>query len=504
MDVIRPRDATAESYPFPHVVLDDFFPASVHEEICAAYERVLAEGTSETFVPRLLSRFPGYDAYCWVFDPKVGHPLDIFYGRDLKSYFEGLFGLSLTDEVVVEFHHHRVGSKEDAWHDDFNLGYFTDEARLENGINPWHFQCNYMDAARAPGEPPRLERVRAVAFIYYFGREEYRAGIGGETGLGVADDETGTVSIFRAVEPVPNRLLSFEISLRSHHKFMTNRVAERNSIIGWFHVTAEDSLRRHNVSPHRWSKGDIAGGKRSPEGFPLDEVIYDYPQVSATDSDASHVAASDSSRFDFAIPNPQKELEMPTTKTRTESDGAAALATRKGAARPAVRGGNGNRGAAVAVRATEEPTADADPTSTTATLTTTVSGTIVIGSATEPAKQIKVPVSTKLPPETSGKFAFSYKADDLDKATKIKVGDFIAWAAAQLGLTTKVTDLPASLRDLSVAVLKLEFDTSGKFLIDVEIGTESGGKFDPSWHPIPGLDTFMISDVTLEVKKEAS
>ena len=213
---------------------------------------------------------------------------------------------------------------------------------------------------------------------------------------------------------------------------------------------------------------------------------------------------SGSSRFNFAIPNPQKELEMPTTKTRTGSDGAVRLATRKGAARPAVRDANGNRGTSAAVRAAGQLTADADSTSTTPSLTTTVSGTIVIGSATDAAKQIKVPISTKLPPETAGQFAFSYKADDLDKATKIKVGDFFTWARAQLGLDTQTTDLPATLRDLSVAVLKLEFNTSGKFDIAVEIGTESGGKFDASWHPIPGLTSFAISDVTLEVKKEAA
>lgn len=277
MDVIRRRDATAESHPFPHVVLDDFFTDAVHEAICAAFDNRLSEGTSESFTPSFLSRFPGYDAYCWVFDPQVSSPLDIFYSREWLDYFAGLFDIPLTDEVVVEFHHHKVGSREDAWHDDFNFASFTEGGRLESGVNPWYFQCNYMEtaASQAEGAVALLERVRAVAFIYYFGREEHRAGGGGETGLGLREAEAGEVSLFRAVEPVPNRLLAFEISEQSHHKFMTNRETERNTIIGWFHTSLDETVRRHRRQPHRWTKGDIAGGKRSPEGLPIEEVIYD-------------------------------------------------------------------------------------------------------------------------------------------------------------------------------------------------------------------------------------
>lgn len=277
MDVINRREAVVEKFPFPHVVLDGFFTDAFHEAICAAFEKLRAGGTSETFRPSMLSKFPGYDAYCWVFDPNASYPLDIFYSRQLRDYFAELFDIPLTDELVVEFHHHEVGSREDAWHDDFNFAYFVESGRLKQGLNPWYFQCNYMDASAPllPVAAAPLERVRAVAFIYYFGRDEYHAGSGGETGLGITDDETGEVSLLRAVEPVPNRLLAFEISLQSHHKFMTNFSAERNTIIGWYHVTIEETLRRHRTYPHRWARGDIAGGKRSPEGYPLDEVIYE-------------------------------------------------------------------------------------------------------------------------------------------------------------------------------------------------------------------------------------
>ena len=275
MDVISGPEAVVQKTPFPHVIIDGFFTEEMHEAICSAYETVLAKGTSETVRPSMLSRFPGYDAYCWVFDPQTGPPLDFFYSREWLNYFADLFSVPLSDDVVVEFHHHLIGSKEDAWHDDFNFAYFVERDRLPNGVNPWYFQCNYMDAtASTLPAAPALERVRGVAFIYYFGREPYQTGSGGETGLGVTNCETGEVSLFQAVEPVPNRLLAFEISQQSHHKFMTNTGRERNTIIGWFHVTLEETLRRHQIYPRRWTQGDIAGGKRSPEGLPLDEIIY--------------------------------------------------------------------------------------------------------------------------------------------------------------------------------------------------------------------------------------
>lgn len=151
------------------------------------------------------------------------------------------------------------------------------------------------------------------------------------------------------------------------------------------------------------------------------------------------------------------------------------------------------RGVRLRDAASSDPTPEPTPT----TLTTTVSGTITIGSGTT---AINVPIETTLPPATPGEFVFYYQADSVDSATKIPVGQFIAWAAAQLGATTKASDLPTSLQNLSIAVETLNFDTSGDFDIAVEIGTEADGKFDADWKPISGL-ALTISDVKLEFKK---
>lgn len=277
MKVIHNRSTRLESHPYRHLVLDDFLRDDVHDEICGAFEALMSKGKSDSFRPSRLSPFPGYDACCWVFEPEVGFPLDIFYSAGWRDHWRATFGLPLTDEVVVEFHHHTPRSKEDAWHDDFNRAYFLEQGRLPSGINPWYFQCNYMDptASRLPEGAKVLERVRAVTFIYYFGRQPYRPGDGGQTGIGADDPVSGEVKLVHAVEPRPNRLLAFEISDRSHHKFMTNHRRDRNTVIGWFHTTPTDAAGLHGNDAKGWSKGDVAGGKRSAEGLPLDEVLYE-------------------------------------------------------------------------------------------------------------------------------------------------------------------------------------------------------------------------------------
>lgn len=180
---------------------------------------------------------------------------------------------------------------------------------------------------------------------------------------------------------------------------------------------------------------------------------------------------------------------MAQSKTKSGRAGRTSLVLAKGSA-PAV-GGSDDEALEVASGGDDAPATDP------ATLTTTVSGTITIGASPD---EIKVPIKTSLPPKTAGKFVFHYKADSLDTATKIPVGKFIEWAAAQLKATTTAADLPQSLRTLSVAVLRLDFDTDSNLDIAVEIGKMAQNKFDSTWKPIDSLD-LTISGVTLEFAK---
>lgn len=264
--------------PYPHMVLDDFFCLSRHTKICQYFEQLKARGIKEEFNPSYLSRFPGYDAYCWVLEPDVPDPLDVFYSRALRDHFSQIFNLSLSEEVVAEFHHHKVGSKGDCWHDDYNVAYFSPKESATAEMNPWYFQTNYM-GGESNYKGQVLRQSRALTLIYYFGDFNWQEEDGGETDIGKMVE--GELCSHTKVAPHANRLLAFPCSPLSYHRFLKNHRSIRNSIILWYHSDVESSTRRYGQAPRGWSEGDRLGGKRSEEGMPLDEVIYE--------QDSSHV-----------------------------------------------------------------------------------------------------------------------------------------------------------------------------------------------------------------------
>ncbi len=257
--------------PYPHVVLDDFFHIEQHDRICEYFKKLEAEGKHEEFNPAYLSRFPGYDAYCWVFEPDVPEPLDVFYSKGLRNHFAQMFDVALSEEVVTEFHHHEVGSKSDCWHNDYNLAYFAEKENSEAEMNPWYFQTNYMGNLHNIATSA-LERYRAMTLIYYFGDRDWKEGDGGETGIGL--NVKGEVMSYSKVAPHANRMLAFICSPFSYHRFLKNNRSVRNTVILWYHTEVEKGIKKYGEAPRGWSKGDLLGGKRAEDGTPLNEVIY--------------------------------------------------------------------------------------------------------------------------------------------------------------------------------------------------------------------------------------
>jgi hypothetical protein len=122
--------------------------------------------------------------------------------------------------------------------------------------------------------------------------------------------------------------------------------------------------------------------------------------------------------------------------------------------------------------------------------TASVSGSIVI-------KGVSIPVSTMLPPPASGNLIFKYDLPaDTSPTETVSVGDFISWAADELGISAFT--LPASLEELSLGVSHLLIDTGGKFQIGVLFGSTQDGKWNPAWKPISALP-FSFENLELEV-----
>ena len=60
-----------------------------------------------------------------------------------------------------------------------------------------------------------------------------------------------------AVPPVNNMLLAFECTPNSYHSFISNKVAERNSVIMWLH-------RSDEMAVNRWGENTLERWAESP------------------------------------------------------------------------------------------------------------------------------------------------------------------------------------------------------------------------------------------------
>jgi hypothetical protein len=134
-----------------------------------------------------------------------------------------------------------------------------------------------------------------------------------------------------------------------------------------------------------------------------------------------------------------------------------------------------------------------------ASLEAKVSGTINIGS-------VSIPISTVLPPTTPGVFTFDYEAANKENPTASgSVADFLGWLKSAFGLDIPVTDLPASLQQLSFGLVKLKFDTSFTiFDAIVLLGTITSGTFASTWTPITAYPSFTLTDVSFEADLPAA
>ncbi|HWB26243.1 MAG TPA: 2OG-Fe(II) oxygenase [Chitinophagaceae bacterium] len=238
-------DIKIEEAPFRHFYARNFFRNDFYELLVQEFEKVKETGLVEYIDKNKLSRFPGYDAYCWLLPPGCSYPLNIFYSYKWIDYFSALFGVTLTADVVAEFHHHKINSSSGFKHNDYNICCFVDDP-LPNKVNPWYFQCSYdkknndMTSGRVTG------RMRTIAIIYYLNNEPWKEGDGGETGLYA---NLGDAQPAVAIPPVSNAIMAFEISPVSWHAFITNTKNERNTIIMWLHADAEKQISRYGVKP---------------------------------------------------------------------------------------------------------------------------------------------------------------------------------------------------------------------------------------------------------------
>jgi 2OG-Fe(II) oxygenase superfamily len=223
--------------PFTHFVATDVFSPGFHAELEGSFRAILASGLDKSF----RQGKSGYDAYIHSVAPDIDGPLSFFVSRGWHDLLASLAAVEVTGDVGAALHHHEPGSRTGTIHNDLNPGWFAASAARPDGINcASSAVCDYKHGEpHAPGVQP-VERIRAIAMIYFLNNAQWREGNGGECAL-YAHRVSAAVE---TIPPVNNSLLAFECTPYSYHRFLANRAGTRDSVVLWLHRKREHAVER--------------------------------------------------------------------------------------------------------------------------------------------------------------------------------------------------------------------------------------------------------------------
>jgi LPS sulfotransferase NodH len=225
--------------PFPHVYATEVFAPETYKEMANQFEGLLSGGHFSRSIP-------GYDVSAYTITGRTEGPLSAFTSREFHDTLARVFGVEATGELNIALHHHAIGSASGSPHNDLNPGWFA-ERRRSDGIvvlDPAD-GCDYRFGS-SNEEIRTVERIRAVAVIFYLANPPGRY-YGGETGLyrAASDPMNRPAS---AIGPRNNSLIAFECTPWSFHGFMTNPRAVRNCLVMWLHRDKNEVTERFGGS----------------------------------------------------------------------------------------------------------------------------------------------------------------------------------------------------------------------------------------------------------------
>lgn len=248
-------------YPFLHYRAERVLEPQLYASVEAQFQHFLSLGLYEHRKPQCFSRTSAaFDAYMLDLWPELNGPLQIFLSQAWHDIVAGLFGVTVTGDILCSLHHHAVRSRSGKIHNDFNPAWFACDKTSPGCVNVAQLDvCNYRTGQADPGTRVR-ETARAIAVIFYLGNQPWKSGDGGETGL-YASAQASVESPAAMVPPTNNSLVAFECTPFSFHSFIKNRKYPRNSVILWLHRSIEDALGQ-------WGRHSIAYWPENEHGKP--------------------------------------------------------------------------------------------------------------------------------------------------------------------------------------------------------------------------------------------
>lgn len=236
-DLLAHRRWVRRRYPFDHVLAQNVFQKEFYEQLHQQVVDIVQDGSA-------LGRNMGsYDASGSHLDNHRDGPLGIFVSRAWHDMLAGMWGVDATGDVSAGLHHHEPGSRSGFPHSDLNCCWFPGpepaetEVRLTNDT-----LVDQKFGRRGRDDVEAIERMRAIAVLFYLGNPEWQPGDGGETGL--FESFSGAYGPpGAAVPPVNNSMVTFEVTPFTWHRFLTNR-KPRTSVTMWLHTHKDDVIER--------------------------------------------------------------------------------------------------------------------------------------------------------------------------------------------------------------------------------------------------------------------
>lgn len=243
-------------YPFPHTVATNVFTKPFYAKLEIEFQSILRK----TFGPGASRKPPmykmiGYDTFAMNLRADCKSELRLFLTREWHDLVASVARVDVTGEIDCSLHHHKRGSSNGQVHNDLNPGWFTSERGTDGITVTDQSRCTYCHGTTSSTKLVPVERVRAVAVLFYLNNARWRNGDGGETGLYYSERDQIDQPLVR-VPPVNNTMLIFECTPFSYHAFLKNDSRPRNSLIMWLHRPKADVVAR-------WGEGKIIGW---PEG----------------------------------------------------------------------------------------------------------------------------------------------------------------------------------------------------------------------------------------------
>lgn len=208
--------------PVRHLRAENVFVPEVYEDIVATFRDRLAQG-------HLTRSLPGYDASAASVNIGNAGGLAVFLTREWHDLVAGLLGVDATGDVIATLHHHAPGSASGTIHNDLNPGWFPVHEPGEMCVHD-PAVSNYRTGRSDSVET--VERVRAIALLYYFDTPPDVRG-GGTGFYRSARQRLDRPDV--VVPPKNNSLVAFECTPFSYHSFLTNTHRERNCLAMWLH-----------------------------------------------------------------------------------------------------------------------------------------------------------------------------------------------------------------------------------------------------------------------------